>query len=73
MALNNGRWWWGYLDDQGVIRVLPYTDDAIIQRTEQLPFCRGIFDPFHALSKVDAQKKIMIFLDKEQYYEKKVN
>lgn len=64
-VLHNGKWWWGYLDDTGVVRVLPYTDDAIIERTERLPFCRGIFDPFTAPSKTVAQYKIAEFLSEE--------
>lgn len=71
MALANGKWWWGYIDDQGVIKILPYTDDAIIVRTEQLPFCKGIFDPFFAVDKVNAHMKVAQFLDEQSYYEKK--
>lgn len=71
-ALRNGKWWWGYLDDQGVIKILPYTDDKIIVRTEQLPFCRGIFDPFRAENKLEAQIKIMEYLDNMQMYEKRL-
>lgn len=71
MALADGKWWWAYLDDQGVIKILPYTDDAIIQRTEQLPFCKGIFEPFKANDRIVAQRKIMIFLDEQQYHEKR--
>lgn len=68
MPLNNGKWWWAYLDDTGVIRIKPYTTDKIIQNTEQLPFCRGIFDPFEAANKLDAERKIIQFLDNEQYH-----
>ena len=63
--LINGKWWWAYLDDRGVVRVLPYTNDKIIQNTEQLPFCKGIFDPFTANSKHEAQMKIAAFLTEE--------
>jgi len=73
MALNNGKWWWAYLDDTGKIHIKPYTDDAIIVRTEQLPFCKGIFDPFFANDRIEAQQKIMMFLDEQQYYEKRMN
>lgn len=55
----------GIFDDLGVVRVLPYTDDKIIQRTEQLPFCKGIFDPFKAPSKRHAQLMIAGFLSDE--------
>lgn len=65
MNLHNGKWWWAYLDDTGCVRVLPYTDDKIIQNTEQLPFCRGIFDVFHAESKHEAQMKIASYLTDE--------
>lgn len=64
-VLHNGKWWWAYLDDTGVVRVLPYTTDKIIQNTEQLPFCRGIFDPFTAPNKHAAQMKIASFLTEE--------
>lgn len=64
-GLASGKWWWAYLDDLGVVRVLPYTDDAIIERTERLPFCRGIFDPFIANNKQDAKIKIAQFLSEE--------
>ena len=63
--------WWAYLDDLGVVRIQKYTNDRIIQNTEQLPFCKGIFDPFEAIDKQDAYKKIAKFLDEQQFYEKK--
>lgn len=71
--LHTGKWWWAYLDDTGTIRVLPYIDDAIIQRTEQLPFTRGIFEPFTAPSKHAAQLKIAEWLTQEQIQESKKN
>ena len=71
IPLADGKWWWAYLDDRGVIKVLKYTGDKIIQNTEQLPFCLGIFDPFPAANKHDAQMKIAQFLDEQRYYEKK--
>ena len=70
--LYNGKWWWGYLDDQGVIRVLPYTGDKIIQNTEQLPFCKGIFNPFKAQHKQEAQMKIAQWLEEQQMKEKMI-
>jgi hypothetical protein len=69
--LYNGKWWWAYLDDCGKIHIKKYTGDRIIQNTEQLPFCKGIFDPFTAINKIDAQRKIAKFLSEQQYYEKK--
>lgn len=69
--LHNGKYWWGYLDDMGVVRVFPYTNDKIIQNTEQLPFCRGIFDVFCAASKHAAQMKIAEFLTEEAKKEAK--
>lgn len=66
MSLAKGKWWWGYLDDQGVIRVFPYTDDKIIQNTEQLPFVRGIFEPMKADSKQHAQRMIAGWLTEQQ-------
>lgn len=71
--IGNGKWWWGYLDDLGVVRVKPYTGDKIIQNTEQLPFCRGIFNPFIAENIHDARRKIAAFLTNEQVQEAKKN
>jgi hypothetical protein len=68
--LQNGKWFWAYLDDQGKIHVKKYVSDWDIQKVEQLPFCVGIFDPFFAINKTDAQIKIMEFLDNEQYHAK---
>jgi len=68
-ALANGKWWWAYLDDSGVIHVKKYTDDAIIVRTEQLPFCKGIFDPFKAENKHQAQLMIAKWLDEQSYHQ----
>lgn len=59
--------YWGYLDDSGVIHVKQYVDDKTIQNYEQLPFCKGIFDPFYAKSLHQAQQKIMKFLDSESH------
>jgi hypothetical protein len=67
--ITSGKWFWGYLDDLGVVRVKPYTGDKIIQNTEQLPFCRGIFNPFTAESKHHAQMKIADFLTNERIKE----
>ena len=67
----SGKWFWGYLDDLGIVRVKPYTGDKIIQNTEQLPFCKGIFDPFTADNIHHARQKIAEFLTKEQVQEAK--
>jgi hypothetical protein len=48
MALIKGLWYWAYLDDENRIIVKQYTDDRVIENTEKLPFCRGIFGPFEA-------------------------
>jgi hypothetical protein len=69
--IGTGKWWWAYLDDTGVVRVKPYTGDKIIQNTEQLPFCRGIFDPFTADNLKHAQTKIAEFLTHQQVEEAK--
>jgi len=69
--LHNGRWWWGYLDDGGVIRVLPYTDDRIIAHTERLSFCRGIFEPMEAPTKHHAQMMIAKWLSEQAENEAK--
>ena len=63
--------WWAYLDDTGKIHIKRYTNDRAIQNCEQMPFCRGIFNPFEAVDFAHAQKKIMIFLDEQSFYEKK--
>jgi hypothetical protein len=63
--------WWGYLDDKGVVRIKRYTTDKAIWNCEQMPFCKGIFDPFPALNYEDAQRKIKQFLFEQQFYEKK--
>ena len=47
---------WGWLDDRGVITIKRYTTDRIIQNTEQLPFTKGIFDPFEACNLQEAYK-----------------
>ena len=39
---------WGYVDDEGVVHVKRYTDDRTIRNYEQMPFCKGIFDPYEA-------------------------
>ena len=69
--LDSGKWWWAYLDDTGVVRVKKYTGDKIIQNTEQLPFCRGIFDPFKADNIHHARRIIAAFLSQEQVAEAK--
>jgi len=71
--LLNGTWWWAYLDDLGVVRILPYTDDKIIAHTESLAFCRGIFEPFKAPSLHMAHKIIAAFLTAEAKEEAKKN
>lgn len=63
--------WWAYLDEDGAIHVRKYTTDWEIQKVEQLPFCRGIFEPFKAKSKHEAQMKIAKWLTEQQNEEKK--
>lgn len=63
----NDKWWWGYLDDQGVIYVKRYKGDWDIQKVEQLPFCRGIFNPFKAHNRHEAQMMIARWLTEQQY------
>ncbi len=72
-ALANGKWWWGYLDDRGVITVKQYVSDWEIQKVEQLPFCKGIFEPMKANSKHEAQMMIAKWLNEQQEKEKKAN
>ena len=64
--------WWGYLDDQGVIHIKRYVSDWDIHKCEQMPFCRGIFEPFTALTHAHARIKISAFLDEQQAKEKKL-
>ena len=59
MNIIKGLLFWGYVDDQGVISIKYYTNDRIIENTERLPFCRGIFDPFEAYSMEDAKQKCL--------------
>lgn len=73
MSLIKPLRWWGYLDDRGVIHIKKYTGDKAIQNCEQMPFCKGIFDPFEAWDSKDAKIKIKKFLDEQQYYEKKAD
>ena len=70
MTIYRSRWW-AYLDDTGVIRIKKYTTDKAIQNCEQMPFCKGIFDPFEAWGYEDAKRKIAKFLDEQQYHEKR--
>jgi len=63
--------WWGYLDDRGIITVKPYIHDRIIQNTEQLPFCKGIFDVFEAIDRQDAMRKCHEALRENSHHEKR--
>lgn len=63
--------WWAWLDAEGVVHIKRYTTDKVIQNTEQLPLCHGIFDPFEAADYEHAKKKIQIFLDEQTYHQKK--
>ena len=63
--------WWAYLDDLGVVRIQKYTNDRIIQNTEQLPFCKGIFSPFYAKTRHEAQLIIAQWLTEQQIKEAK--
>lgn len=58
--------WWGYLDDQGLIHVKKYTTDRAIQNCEQMPFCKGIFDPFLAYDFNHAKMVIAKFVEEER-------
>ncbi len=55
-----GLLYWGYLDDQGIIHVKRYTTDRAIRNAEQMPYVKGIFDPFEAFSIEEARQKILI-------------
>jgi hypothetical protein len=65
--------WWGYLDDRGVVHIKRYTNDKAIQNCEQMPFTKGIFDPFEAVDYAHARAKIAKFLDEQQFHEKKLS
>lgn len=71
MSLIKGLYWWAYLDDQGMIHVKRYTNDRQIQNYEQLPFCKGIFDPFEAYDYAHAKQKCLEKYREIQYHEKK--
>ncbi len=73
MSLKKLPVWWGYLDDEGVIRVFPYKNDNVIAHVERMWYCKGIFDPFQAFDKQDAQQKIAKFLTEQQEKEKRLN
>lgn len=62
--------WWGYLDDRGVIAVKAYVSDWDIQKCEQMPFCRGIFEPFTAWTREEAIQKCRDKLNEIDFYEK---
>lgn len=64
---------WGYLDDEGTIHIKKYYTDWDLQKCEQMPFCRGIFEPFTAIDKAHALAKCKEKLRESQYYQKKVN
>jgi hypothetical protein len=49
---------WAYLDDEGKITVKRYSGDRVIENTEKLPFCKGIFGPFEACDM--AQARLMV-------------
>ncbi len=66
MALPDGKWFWAYLDTDGVIRVKKYVSDWDIQKVEQLPFCAGIFEVFKADSKQHAKMILAKWLDEQQ-------
>ena len=65
--------WWGFLDDKGHIHVKLYVDDKSIQRYEQLPMVKGIFDPFEAWDSNDARRKCYEKYKEIMYHEKKAH
>lgn len=48
MKLNDGTWFWGYVDTSEKIYIKRYKNDREIRNYEQMPFTIGIFDPFKA-------------------------
>ena len=62
---------WGYLDDRGVITVKKYVTDWDIQKVEQLPFCKGIFEPIGCVDAVDAHQKFSERLQLEEMHDKR--
>jgi len=64
--LSNGNWYWGYLDDEGVIHVKRYKNDYQLQKCEQMPFCRGIFEPMLAPNLHQAKLMIAAWLTEQQ-------
>ena len=49
--------YWAFLDEYNQITVAVYKNDRQIEITESMPWCRGIFEPFTAIDKVDAYRK----------------
>lgn len=73
MTLPDGKWYWAYLDTDGVIRVKKYVSDWDILKVEQLPFCKGIFEVFKADSKQHAKMIIAKWLDEQKEKESNNN
>lgn len=71
MGLIKGLLYWGYLDNDGLIHVKRYTTDREIRNYEQLPFCKGIFDPFEAYDINEAKMKCFQKLQELRYHEKR--
>jgi hypothetical protein len=57
--------YWGFLDEYNQITVVRYKSDKQIEITENMPFCRGIFEPCTCIDKVDAYRKFKEKLDSE--------
>jgi len=67
MTIIKGFLFWAYLDDAGTIHVKRYIDDRTIQNYEQLPFVKGIFDPFEAWDMAHARELV------EERYRQEIN
>lgn len=65
--------WWAYLDSDGVIHVKKYVNDGSIQNYEQLPFVKGIFDPFMAWGYEDAKAIVLQKYKEVLYHEKRMH
>jgi hypothetical protein len=60
-----GHLYWAFLDENEQITICRYKNDRQIELTEEMPFVKGIFNPFYALNRQDAEQKILEFIRKD--------
>lgn len=71
--IKSGKWWWGYLHENGEVHIMRYSNDKIIANYERLPMIKGIFDPFEAFDSTDAKKQCLAKLKEVQENDRKKN